>query len=713
MPDSSPQRRAALYPLLLLGLGLLLFVPRLGANGLWDPSEVRVADAARLVSDGHPPAHFDLNQHVIAEGFRVLGAGELGGRLPLALLSVLLLLVAYWAGRAVMRPRAALLGGVVLATMPVTMFSARQLTTQAPLLLGVTLAAGGLAHLFWPRDDEGMLARAFAFVAAVAGLVIGTLAAGLFAGALGPLIGVTAALLVARPRGRSLLLALVTLAVIAFTASIAMKRGTWTWWLAGTPRLPHWQTVFTTAIKPLGFATAPWGALLPFAVLRSLDGARSEAPDTRHRFAAVFLPAWLAAAYFMGTLQDALVGDVLVPAAPVMALLAGGYLDSLLEDGFGSALEGVVVGALVFVLGHDVLMATDVFVSVLNSEQIRFPNAVQWTGDVLFAGLGAFAVVIAASMILPVVWPRPDDARVPALQRRLLWGAIAVQIGCTLMLAYWFIPVTSHHLSPKELYGRARQLDPKAPLAQYRFTASGASYYMNGRTSKVLATPDDVIKFLQQPERVFIFIGSEELAAVDQVTRLGGKKTPALVSAPDATPDASTAVAYYVIDDSNSRFLILSNRLGAGEKDLNPIRRFVSTSAPKPTVPTAVNFDDKLMLVGYDLPTEAPHGADIMVRLYFHVLQPVGASYKVFLHFDGPGARINGDHVPVDGHFPTQFWSAGTYVTDEYVLKPEHNDMSGLFQLYFGLFSGDHRMKVNSGASDGENRVKLGAVRVR
>ena len=68
--------------------------------------------------------------------------------------------------------------------------------------------------------------------------------------------------------------------------------------------------------------------------------------------------------------------------------------------------------------------------------------------------------------------------------------------------------------------------------------------------------------------------------------------------------------------------------------------------------------------------------------------------------------------MPVDGRFPTQFWSAGTYVTDEYVLK-EHSEMSGIFQLYFGLFSGDHRMKVKEGASDGENRVKLGAVRVK
>ena len=725
MPDLSSQRPALHSlvrsgPLVLLGLGLLLFVPRLGSTGLWDPSEVRVADAARLVADGHPPAHFELNQHVVAQGFRLVGAGELGGRLPLALLSILLLLATYWAGRAVLRPRAALLGGVVLAAMPVTLFSARQLTTQAPLLLGVTLAVGGLAHFFSPREGTGLAHRWLALVAAVAGLVLGTLAGGLFAGALGPLVGVAAALLVTRPRARSLVLWIVTLAVAGFTASILMKRGTWTWWLAGTPRIPDWKAVFTTAMKPLGFATAPWGALLPFAVLRSLDGSHRVTSSERSndRFVSVLLPAWLAGAYFMGTLQDVLIGDMLVPAASVIAILAGCYLDSLLEDGFASPLEGVAIGALVFVLGHDVLMGPDTFVSVLTSEPIRFPNAVAWTADVLLALLGVFAVLVAGSMIAPAIWPKADDPKLPRVQRGLLLAGIGVQVLFTFGLAYWFIPVCSHHLSPKELYGRARQLDPKAPLGQYRFTASGASYYMNGRTSAVLTTPDDVIKFLQRPERVFVFVGSEELAAIDQVTHSGGHTVAAPVIAPDATPvitpKASTLVEYYVIDDSNSRFLILSNRLGPSEKDLNPIRRFVSTTPPRPAVKTAVRFEDKLELVGYDLPAEAPHNGDVTVRLYFHVLAPVGGAYKVFLHFDGPGARVNGDHVPVDGHFPTQFWTAGTYVMDEYVLKPDHGtEMSGLFQLYFGLFSGDHRMKVEDGPADGENRVKLGAVRVK
>jgi hypothetical protein len=38
---------------------------------------------------------------------------------------------------------------------------------------------------------------------------------------------------------------------------------------------------------------------------------------------------------------------------------------------------------------------------------------------------------------------------------------------------------------------------------------------------------------------------------------------------------------------------------------------------------------------------------------------------------------------------------------------------SGWYQIYGGMFLGDTRLKVVSGPQDGENRVKLGSVRVK
>ena len=41
------------YPALLAAVGLALFIPRLGAFGFWDPYEIRIADAARVVTTTH------------------------------------------------------------------------------------------------------------------------------------------------------------------------------------------------------------------------------------------------------------------------------------------------------------------------------------------------------------------------------------------------------------------------------------------------------------------------------------------------------------------------------------------------------------------------------------------------------------------------------------------------------------------------------------
>jgi hypothetical protein len=300
--------------------------------------------------------------------------------------------------------------------------------------------------------------------------------------------------------------------------------------------------------------------------------------------------------------------------------------------------------------------------------------------------------------LLPLVSGGAEGERWQRGQRALLLGALAAQLGFGLLIGQWFIPKASRHLSPKDLYGKTRQLDPKAPLGQYRFHATGAAYYMQGRSATQLGTLDELLAFLRRPERVFIFIGGEELAAIDQATRGG----------------TAGGLDYYVVDDSNTHFLILSNRLPSGETDRNPLRRFVTTTPPVPKTPLVINFDDKLKLLGFELPQEVRRGEDVRVRLYFEVLQPVGGSYKVFLHFDGPGARVNGDHVPLDGKFPTQFWTPGTYVLDEYLLKPDRaTQPAGIFQLFFGMFAGDKRLKVKEGPSDGENRIRLGTVRVK
>ena len=106
------------------------------------------------------------------------------------------------------------------------------------------------------------------------------------------------------------------------------------------------------------------------------------------------------------------------------------------------------------------------------------------------------------------------------------------------------------------------------------------------------------------------------------------------------------------------------------------------------------------------------------ITLHYHVKDRVPAGYKVFLHFDGCGTRFNGDHVPLDGKFPTNYWVPGTFVTDEHTIRPGDNNTgtapnSGYYQIYMGLYQGSERLKIVNGPSDGDNRARVGGIQIR
>ena len=137
-----------------LAFAVLLCLPGLARFGFWDPWELKLAEQARDIarSDSlfdttagarYPGSHA-LAMFLSALGIRLLGASELGARLPIALSAVGALLAVYWAGRSLLRPRAALLATLALGTMPLYVLEARQLTSDAPLIATLALALGAL-----------------------------------------------------------------------------------------------------------------------------------------------------------------------------------------------------------------------------------------------------------------------------------------------------------------------------------------------------------------------------------------------------------------------------------------------------------------------------------------------------------------------------------------------------------------------------------------
>lgn len=697
-------RARRLYPVLVAACGVLLFLPGLTSFGLWDPYEIRVADAARgLLQNGlgtapqlgRPP----LVVWLVAAGFKLLGVGELGGRLPIALTALCAVLATYYLGTAFVSRRGALFGALLLAVSPGFLMGARQLTTDAPMVLGAMLAVGGLYRALVPNAGASVARRLIDLLLGLAGLAIGQLTLGFLVGVLAPMLALTIALAAATGRSSATppvlpyLAGALVLGGIAFAAREWQHTTAYSPVLGGTPHALAHATVTTTHLVRIGFKLFPWIALVPVALWRAFD----DEGDARARLGQVALVGWALATYLAGTAQSAAVVDVALPVAPALALLVGAYADEALGDARLRPFSGLVVTLGAIVLGRDFFVSPEQLASMHLLESVRWPGPLTHVPYVALAFAAFFAGVVGLGLgapLAPANADRSDDKR--RRGRTLLLGAGgAALLAWALAVDFWLVPQVSKHLSARDLYGKTARLDPNAPVGQYRFTGTGAAYYTGGKQPQTLATAEDLFKFLGRTERVFVLAGAEELPSIDQLARQ--RKIP-----------------YYVVDDSNSRYITLSNQLKADEKDANPLRLFVSEKPPKPQFPLEANFEDKVQLLGYDLPQRVGRGQDFKIRLYYKVLAPLGGFYKVFIHMDGPGARMNGDHIPLQGKFPTPNWVPGIYVTDEHKMTPDRAmQPAGTYRVFMGFFAGAHRLKVVSGPQDGENRVKLGAIVVK
>lgn len=700
---------------LLAALALALFFPRLGSFGFWDPYEVRVADAARNVATGavtlkqastqlaRPPATVAL----VAAGFRMFGIGEAGGRLPIAFTALLAVLACFYAGSGLIRRRGALVGSFVLATAPAFLLGARQLTTNAPLLLATSLAVGGLARAAWPPEDAPSWTRVLDIALAVVGLLLGQLSAGVLVGVIAPLVAVAVALVAAAPGEMRIATAAGYFSVAAALLALAL----WAWWkpsgysplLGGMAHAMLNTAVFSNPLRQLGFGLFPWIALLPMAGIHALRSTTSDAqPEGRDWFGRVALVAWFVSIYIASTVQAAAVADLLVPAAPAVMLLVGLYLDDVLDSGELQPFAALTAALGAIIIGRDFYMTPEYYIGASMLESIRWPGPLITMPYLMVSFAAFFGGVIGLALGVPL--GRGDAPSNSDEQRRrgrliLVGGAIAASLVMAMATAHWIVPECSKHLSSKELYGKTKQLDPNATIGQYHFNASGASYYTGSKPALTLATLDELFKFLARPDHVFVMVGAEELPSIDQFAK-------------------QRALGYYVVDDTSARYIMLSNKLGPGERDLNPLRLYVSDKAPTPPHPLDVNFDNKVQLIGWEAPSSISSRQEFKLRLYFKVNAPLPGSYKIFVHFDGPGIRINGDHLPLDGKFPTQYWVPGTFITDEHTVRPSDNNTgsappSGYYQIYMGLYMGAERLKIVSGPSDGDNRARIGGLTVR
>jgi len=653
-------------------LAAVLLLPRLGAFGFWEPWEARLIES-------QSPAVSPAVSALLALGER-LGGGEGAARLVFALCGVASVLAVYWVGAGLFGRRAALLAAAALASMPLFSFQARQLLSDMPLVLGLTLSLG-LARFAWAGGRRLDLALG------LAGLALATASGGAFLGIGVPCAAVAGSLLVAREGRRPLAIALAAAALLVVAVSLLRTHtaGVYSILLGGVPRLGAQAPTFEWAIKQLGFGLFPWSALAFFAL-----GQPLAAPDEeRLPPARVCLLMFAGFAFALATVRGMLVGEGRFAALAPIALAIGAFLDEQIERP-PQRIMALLAAVGTVVVARDLFLEPEDLFSVHTLDKVKWPALLQGKNTLL-----VFGIAFAAALWFGV-----------GMRRKLgIWATVGVALLFSLVLSQQMVPALSQHLSPRRVidaYHRAATAGE--PLARYRVEGEGSSA-LRAVSGPSFQTPQGLAGHLGKPERAFAVISADELAPVDEALKLA-------------------RVPYAVLDASSSRLLLLTNRLGPGQEDQSPLRPFVwmpsREGEPPPWNPRVVRssvFVDAIQLVGADFPASIHRPGGVTLTLYFKVLRKPPAGHMIFVHFSTPGeALVNGDHPPVDGKFPMANWVPGEYVRDVFTIDfPLAVTSAGTYQLMVGVWPGGNRpgIKITAGESDGNNAVPLGSVVVK
>ncbi len=133
----------------------------------------------------------------------------------------------------------------------------------------------------------------------------------------------------------------------------------------------------------------------------------------------------------------------------------------------------------------------------------------------------------------------------------------------------------------------------------------------------------------------------------------------------------------------------------------------------EPRYSAQVNFDDKLLLQGYDVrETDRRH---MEIVLYWQALAPLGYDYSVFVHLrNAAGDTVaQADHLPLAPIYPPTLWPVGETVREQSLLVIPEDVPGGVYDLWVGVYRLDtlERLPIVGDAS-GENAALLGSLEV-
>jgi 4-amino-4-deoxy-L-arabinose transferase-like glycosyltransferase len=271
------------------------------------------------------------------------------------------------------------------------------------------------------------------------------------------------------------------------------------------------------------------------------------------------------------------------------------------------------------------------------------------------------------------------------------------------LLSFVYYPALAAQLSPKEVFESYQRFHKGGePLGLLGVGGKSASYYSGGDV-KLLTDVQSAFNWLTStPDRRWMAVRNEDLARLNSLFR--------------ARPAAKQNLP--VLDARSSQIMLVSNVLLPGERNEGPYESMVLDHEPQIGNRVEVNLQDQLLSLGWDVTNDAGNRVDAVFpgkkyhfRLYYKVLAPIPGEWETFIHIDGFQRRFNGDHKTLGGKYAFSLWQAGDYVVDDSEFSLEPNFTRGDYNVYYGLFVGETRLKVKTGPHQ-DNRIDGGKLHV-
>jgi len=333
--------------------------------------------------------------------------------------------------------------------------------------------------------------------------------------------------------------------------------------------------------------------------------------------------------------------------------------------------------------------------------RLHLPSlALKLVRRLVFAPLALAVAALLTQLVVLGVAKLGSYRFVPLFVAAAAWGTYSAQS---------YLPSLSAQFSARDIYAIYNQLArPDEPLAEYRVGTRAAAYYAKGKVVEVSSVsqlidhlaPSSTAGATTAAVQRWAAFPNSELADIDHSFRA---RTGRHLIVVDATSSRATLVAALPVDK---------------RPDQNPLSRAVSSHPPEHlSQAVSVNFDDRIELLGYEW--KLPHngyvgaGESFTLTWYFRTTRKLPSSYRLFVHIDGEGQRIHGDHDPVNGRYPVPLWEPGDVIADEQKIDVPASSHAGDYTIYMGFYSGDTRLPIKHGDNAGEDRARVGVLRIQ